>query len=485
MKKGYLTASVLVDVLTVLLVPLNLFFFSVPEWITAVAAVCSAAALVLFYIKGSGGCCSKCLLTLAATFAVVFVLFGSYCNPYWNSVNLKNSSVTKVYDTELSYEEAKADIDFAMHYIKKDHPLFAHGVPAQAEQAYNEVLAELKTAPKIDVTLIHQKLQNIASSLNDAHTCAYEIYEDYRYLKDVYPRTQGGYMLTAVNGKGIAELLRENKDLFSYEVESRGINRLKQQLVTLQGLAYLGISPSDGVSYTWESAAGEETVIYHGEDFVAYEEYVALNHIEQKNEPFVSYEIDKEHSLALLTLTACNYNDEYRECLKDMFAEVRENNIQNVAVDLRDNGGGNSMVATEFIRYLNADNYQTETSVWRLGCFAFAYGNGKVQNKKYSDLTFSGNVYLLTSAGSFSSAMMFAEYIKDNQLGTLIGEAPGNTPSGYGDIAVFSLPNSGLYMQISTKEFFRADAQAEENLITPDIECEASGALEALHRLCD
>ncbi len=44
----------------------------------------------------------------------------------------------------------------------------------------------------------------------------------------------------------------------------------------------------------------------------------------------------------------------------------------------------------------------------------------------YDDLTFNGPVYVLTSANSFRSAILFAQYIKDNLMGTLIGEEPGN-----------------------------------------------------------
>ncbi|MFA9398889.1 MAG: hypothetical protein ACERKV_11590, partial [Clostridiaceae bacterium] len=39
------------------------------------------------------------------------------------------------------------------------------------------------------------------------------------------------------------------------------------------------------------------------------------------------------------------------------------------------------------------------------------------KNNKYNDMLFEGNVYILTSTSTFSSAMNFAEYIKDNKLG--------------------------------------------------------------------
>ena len=77
--------------------------------------------------------------------------------------------------------------------------------------------------------------------------------------------------------------------------------------------------------------------------------------------------------------------------------------------------------------------------------------------------------------------MNFAEYIADNHLGTLIGEAPGNTPNGYGDIAIFKLPNSQLLMQLSTKEFFRVDSENTSQLVESDIPCKREEAIGVLY----
>lgn len=136
-----------------------------------------------------------------------------------------------------------------------------------------------------------------------------------------------------------------------------------------------------------------------------------------------------------------------------------------------------------FIRYLDVDSYKVGSMGWRLGFIYLKIGSGISKNEKYKDLLFSGNLYLLTSARTFSSAMMFAQFVKDNNLGTIIGEAPGNDPNGYGEIAVFKLPNSQLYMQISTKRFYRADKECTDDLVYPDIECKSELAMEKLYKL--
>jgi C-terminal processing protease CtpA/Prc len=76
--------------------------------------------------------------------------------------------------------------------------------------------------------------------------------------------------------------------------------------------------------------------------------------------------------------------------------------------------------------------------------------------------------------------MLFAQFLQDNNLGTVIGETPGNTPNGYGEIATFELPNTRLYFQVSTKEFTRVDKTNKVNKIVPDVECDGVTALDKL-----
>jgi C-terminal processing protease CtpA/Prc len=105
------------------------------------------------------------------------------------------------------------------------------------------------------------------------------------------------------------------------------------------------------------------------------------------------------------------------------------------------------------------------------------------KNEKVNDLLFTGDFYLLTSSGTFSSAMLYAQYVKDNHVGTIIGEAPGNDPNGYGEVVYFALPNSKIFMSVSTKHFIRADKDAGTYLVEPDIECSSNEAMDKLYEV--
>lgn len=483
----YITIHIIIGIAAAAIVPASVFLMQIPDYMTIVLCTAYVITFILCFKSAIKRPVGKIVLSILSLLTIIISVLGNYCNPYWNSIYFKGnvSDYSQPIDTMLTREEAKEDLEYAMHYLKKLHPAFYKDTPAQVHQRYETVLADFDKTEMISVCELSRKIEYIFSVMRDAHSYVMFQEKDEHYMKDIYQFNQDNNIITAINGIPLTDLLKQTEDLYSYEVESWQLKRLKNDLSSLEGLQYLGFSTDEGITYTYESADGtKKDYTYHTKDFLTYDEYVKYNQItdtEQEEVPFVYYETDKEKDLAILTLNSCNYNEEYKACLQEMFTEIKETGIHNVAVDLRTNGGGNSLVADEFIRYLDVDTWNTGSYEWRFGWFKIPSGNSTTENKRYHDLTFTGNVYVLTSANSFSSAMLFPQYIKDNHMGTIIGEAPGNTPNGYGDIAMFRLPNSQLFMQISTKEFFRIDENNPNNLIEPDIPCASDDVMEVLY----
>ena len=63
-------------------------------------------------------------------------------------------------------------------------------------------------------------------------------------------------------------------------------------------------------------------------------------------------------------------------------------------------------------------------------------------------LRFDGDVYVLISPYVMSSASMFAGAIKEYDIGTLVGQASGGSPTNYGNVWHFELPNTRLIAEI-------------------------------------
>ena len=87
---------------------------------------------------------------------------------------------------------------------------------------------------------------------------------------------------------------------------------------------------------------------------------------------------------------------------------MKEHSISYVAVDLRNNGGGNSQVINEFLRYVDVNTYSV---VGGMDVdMALFYGTSKQERTRIDALRISiyWKTLALTSKKTFSSAAMFA-----------------------------------------------------------------------------
>lgn len=486
MKKRYFIIPYAVSLaLAIGMIPLGTFLLTLPLWLAALCALLPIVVVILFAFlrKPKGHVVS---LELAGALVVGVIGFlGTFCNPYWGSVTHIDSSYTAPLDSVLTYEQAMSDMNELMNTLKRIHPKFFGGVPKEVETAYKRALEKLSNMSEITVLDLQIAMEKTVSPLHDAHTRVFNTNDGandlFRY--DYTEKVKNDWEISAVNGIPFDEFFGTVSDRYSFEVEEWAIKDIIYALANNSGLDYLGLN-TDSLTLEFTRKNETQTITYSESDFLPYDEYMERNaeyYTDRAEETtsFVRYEIDEDHSLAVLTLDNCDYNEVYRETLREMFTKVKNMNLHNVAVDLRNNGGGSSLVADEFIRYLNVDKYNAVSMSWRLGFF-MPYFDGGQNNDRIDELTFMGNVYVLTSNDTFSSAMLFAEYIKDNSLGTIIGETPGNAANACGDITYFQMHESGLILTCSTKIFTRADSDNPELVITPDIPCGKDDAYDVM-----
>ncbi len=493
-KKGFkffcFFVQLLLIILTFLLIPLNLVVVNFPAWIVVLCGVLALACMTVYLILFRTKLVTKIVLPLFAVLVTGFSSVLAYCCPYWDSYSFKSvDTVWLNFDEELTFEQAEEDLLAAMRHLEQVHPMFRDGLTQEIKERYDASLASLRQMQTITVNDLRRAVQIILHPMHDAHTTTYNSWPEDRYLMDLLEKRRLGYGVYSINGRTVGEIITAAAPYYCYESEA-WINVDLASLASLRFYEY-----EEPFTYVWENEAGDcVTEHYTAADFVTWEEFEAMSQFydgdvaeeppsEEMEEPFVYYEIDVEHSLAVLTLKECNYNDEYRQCVHEMFQEVREKQIQNVAVDVRGNGGGDSRVANELIRYLPVEKYRDMPCDWRWGAFVFAFHDQWVNNKQNKDLLFDGTLYVLTDSGSFSSAMDFAMIVQDNGLGYIVGEPSANEVDGYGDVALFSLPNSGILMQISTKKWYRIDESNPDQYVMPDYPCESREARTLLKSL--
>lgn len=118
---------------------------------------------------------------------------------------------------------------------------------------------------------------------------------------------------------------------------------------------------------------------------------------------------------------------------------INKNQMKQVVIDLRNNGGGDFFVGTFLAYYLNlADSID-----WKSG------------------------VYVMTDKVTFSAATSNASQFRQMLNAKIIGEPTGSNPTGYQDMGQFTLPNSGRVITYS-KRLFRFQEQVTQG-VQPDV----------------
>ncbi|WP_081819283.1 S41 family peptidase [Prevotella sp. HUN102] len=257
---------------------------------------------------------------------------------------------------------------------------------------------------------------------------------------------------------------------------------------------------------------------------------------ERHNVPFF-YKIDDDHGIAYLQFNACedrytqNWMMEQRgiklteeqqqmlnsipffhETLRKMFSEIENRKIKTLVIDVRQNGGGNSLLCTELMSWLypvvrkgiSNPDYMTVSSNIRFSPLyelfypeyskqtedlcrqqnggaidyatlydsrlrpfdtekANADSNDGIDKSIFhllncnEDSIFKGNVIFIQDEHTFSSAAMLVLEASDNHIGQVIGGESCYNTSNYGDILIWQLPNTKVEGTISHKMFLRPD----------------------------
>lgn len=221
---------------------------------------------------------------------------------------------------------------------------------------------------------------------------------------------------------------------------------------------------------------------------------------------FVGYQLEPDDDLGVFYLDDCTYDAQYQATLDEFMQEVADLGLGKIAIDLRNNPGGDATVAFALLAYLGQPYASFAVSVRRseallerapayddpamlgllemmgvdtegptldipgpalqLAITSLLPGGGQVD----PSLVFSGEVYVLVSPTTFSSAQLFTALLQDNDLGTVIGEPTGNASDFYGDQLWFDVPDTELRFSLGASWLTRPDpTQPDAAALIPDI----------------
>lgn len=359
-------------------------------------------------------------------------------------------------DETLSKQQALTDIRAVFDTISEKHSMKERDPQSfkQVEAAYQEALHAAHDGMTVaELWILTSTLEH---SLKDAHSCVrlnIKDFKEYHYLNaefDIddnhtiwFVDKEKPYQLLDINGITVTDIYKNARDRLAYENEFWLAEVLKKHLSNAEDMQLLGIPyREDGAVIRFATENGKETKT------ISYRSKTAADSKPQR--PYsASYE--EELSLAIFEMNEMNDTVKYQAFVDKFFQEVKTRKLQNIVIDLRNNGGGNSACGEPFLEFLEQD--------------------------------FDGQAYVLTSHKTFSSAMLFTSWLYNGQLATVVGEETGGSPNAYGEVRFYSMPNSRLLYRV-TQAYFENDNRARGlDTIPPDIKVDSEQALDKVREL--
>jgi C-terminal processing protease CtpA/Prc len=295
----------------------------------------------------------------------------------------------------------------------------------------------------------------------------------------------------------LAELRRVIPVENEYRLKYLGASRLQRG----DYLHMLGAVEGDSVAIDVETMAGERRQLALTLDVCA----AAV-----KDTPWVGFDIHDDEALGVFWFDRFEYNREMVDTMEAFFEQVEERGIDKIAIDLRNKTGGDSTVAFAFLEHFADVEYESfsvdirisdelstmvpafdprAVSPWLVEAGLPAIGEdathyvlpGPLVRAAIGDrmtLRSPGQmhrvsdrrIYMLVDAGTFSSGNLFAILLRDNGIGTLVGEPTGNRINFNGSELQFDIPGTDYYLNLSTATMRRPDAARGDGLaIKPDV----------------
>lgn len=213
-----------------------------------------------------------------------------------------------------------------------------------------------------------------------------------------------------------------------------------------------------------------------------------------------AYELTPE--IFVLEVNKMQSNEKVKKFIDETFAQIKEKKYPVLVIDIRRNGGGNSVVGNWIFSYLTRKPYR-HANIKEIRISSYLTANYKNFSGWMDELKtkypvegdrvvqkataaanerdiadkekwiYEGKVYLLTAPQTYSSAFMMAETFKCYGFGTMVGLAPGSHRNLTGELWQFKLPKSKIAGYVATSQFFPPCYEKEKtDFLAPDVKIE-------------
>lgn len=318
--------------------------------------------------------------------------------------------------------------------------------------------------------------------------------------------------IISINSVHAKEILNELRKYKSGEFKEF-VNNYVQIMFKPLIWAHYGFGEHFNVEYISSMDNQHYTKMFLGVKRITYDSLLQRNkNFKQKYQKW-TFNILNDEKIAIIDLNTFSNSDDlenFNKFLDSTFTIIHNEDLQNLIIDVRGNGGGESLLGEALIDYLAlepwvmfskadfriSEQIKSDMIPWVLrwipiktftNLFSFMYTSMGIENIEFDSvktdllhvymkpsklednpLRYNGNIYVLIDNSSFSMSVMFAAFMKDYGLATLIGEETGQSANPYGGNYVFDLPNTQLRASVPSARSYRPSGLDTKRGVIPD-----------------
>jgi len=413
----------------------------------------------------------------------------------------------------FSKEEIKKDIEVLFDKLDRIHPNLYFSINKdEIDSKIQKVLNDVDGS--IGDVEFYKKITPIISQINDGHTFtsfpkslmnkissseslipiqvainnSKKLFIENILTEECYDRYKG-YEILSINSKDSNKIYDEMKNYVFGKQEFFREAMVAQNFITLY---YLYNDFQD--EYTLELKGLDNKITKLKIDGKSVNEVRGFlkEKLNTQQKQLYEYKV-LDDNIALIEFNSFTDFDGFKVFLDKTFKDINDRGINDLIIDLRENGGGNSSLGDLLVEYIYDGNYKSVSSLdikiseeiikyygenndlseEELNNYKTKIGEKYTYTPKatrmYRDeCVFHGDTYFLIGKNTFSSAVMLASIVKDYNIGYLIGEETGGLVTHYGDIYSFVLPNTKLNVGVSHKYFVRPNGLNTGRGVLPD-----------------
>ncbi len=426
----------------------------------------------------------------------------------------------------ISKENAIQDIDTLHRYIEEIHPnAYAYISEDSIDKVYSNIKNKINDS--LSIYKFYNLLSFIAANYKDGHTSVLipRIWFQERHKVIPFTITVNNKRMFVVNSTDTskipikAEIIEINNistriiiDTMINTQSGEDINyRIEKVKYFFSYLLFSLYDFEDNFKIKYRFNNEIKTVTLNG---ILFEKYSLLKD-NNKNTQNYSAKFLPDKKVCIIDFRSFSDIDKFKIFLDTTFLKIKKQNIENLIIDLRNNTGGNSVLGDELFQYIYDKPFsQYDKTILKVSSqlkLLWKYNylpNGIYDSLKVEKLMtlpngiivrtdtifndneekliqireepnrLKGNVYILTSHFTFSSAADFAWCFKHYNMGKIIGEETGGWGFCYGDNVYTELPNSKIAINVSCKLFYNIGATKDSaHGVYPDYPIKSDEAL--------